>query len=80
METENYDHSFANFVPGMLRHTDLPDVVQSLAPRLVTLAGSMDARGSTMASAAVRRVYSGEHVTVRDKGDWSIDALSSWKV
>jgi hypothetical protein len=79
VETENYDHSFANFVPGMLRHTDLPDVVQSVAPRPVTLAGSVDAGGSTMASTAVHRIYTGEHVTVRDKGDWSIDALSSWK-
>jgi dienelactone hydrolase len=79
VETENYDHSFANFVPGMLRHTDLPEVVQSLAPRPVTLAGSVDGGGSTMASAAVHRIYSGQHVTVRDKGDWSIDALSSWK-
>jgi hypothetical protein len=79
VETENHDHSFANFVPSMLRHTDLPEVVQSLAPRAVTLAGSVDAGGSAMASAAVRRIYAGGHVTVRDKGDWSIDALSSWK-
>jgi hypothetical protein len=79
VETENYDHSFANFVPGMLRHTDLPEVVQSLAPRQVTLAGSVDGGGSTMASGAVHRIYSGAHVTVRDKGDWSVDALSSWK-
>jgi len=79
VETENYDHSFANFVPGMLRHTDLPEVVQSLAPRPITLAGSVDAGGSPMANAAVRRIYSGEHVAVSDKGDWSIDALSGWK-
>jgi len=79
VESENYDHSFANFVPGMLRHTDLPDAVQSLAPRPVTLAGSVDAGDSTMASAAVRQIYSGGHVTVRDKGDWNIDALSGWK-
>jgi hypothetical protein len=63
----------------MLRHTDLPEVVQSLAPRQVTLAGSVDGGGSTMAGAAVHRIYTGEHVTVRDKGDWSIDALSGWK-
>jgi len=79
VETENHDHSFANFVPSMLRHTDLPEVVQSLATRPVTLAGSVDAGGSAMANAAVRRIYAGGHVTVRDKGDWSIDALSSWK-
>jgi len=79
VETENYDHSFGNFVPGMLRHTDLPEVVQSLAPRPVTLAGSVDAGGSTMARAAVRRVHAGEHVTVLDRGGWGIDALSSWK-
>ena len=78
VDTENYDHSFANFVPGLLRHTDLPDVAASLAPRPVTLAGTVDAEGRAMESAAVHGVYSGGHVTIRDKADWDIAALSGW--
>jgi hypothetical protein len=78
VDTEDYDCSFANFVPNLLRHTDLPDVAASLAPRPVTLAGTVDASGSAMASAAVRGIYSGGHVTVRDKADWDLDALSGW--
>jgi cephalosporin-C deacetylase-like acetyl esterase len=78
VETENYDHSFANFVPGLLRHTDLPGVAATLAPRRVTLAGTVDAEGRAMESPAVRGVYSGAHVMVRDKADWDIDALSGW--
>jgi dienelactone hydrolase len=80
VDSESYDHSFANFVPGMLRHTDLPEVVKSLAPRPVTLAGTVDAAGSAMESAAVRGIHSGSHVTVHEKADWSIEALSGWKV
>lgn len=78
VDTENYDHSFANFVPNLLRHTDLPDVAASIAPRRVTLAGTVDASGSAMESAAVRGIYSGGHVTVSDKAAWDIDALSGW--
>jgi len=79
VDAESYSHSFANFVPGLLLHTDLPDVVASLAPRHVTLAGTVDAQGDAMDSAAVRGIYSGGHVAIRDKGDWDLDALSGWK-
>ena len=78
VDTENYDHSFANFVPNLLKHTDLPDVVASLAPRRVTLAGTVDAEGRVMSTEAVQRLYAGSHITVRDKDDWGIEALSSW--
>ncbi|HET9320824.1 MAG TPA: alpha/beta hydrolase family protein, partial [Bryobacteraceae bacterium] len=78
VDTENYDHSFANFVPGLLRHTDLPDVAAALAPRPVTLAGTVDAEGRAMESAAVHGIYSGSHVKIRDKADWDIGALSGW--
>jgi dienelactone hydrolase len=80
VDSESYNHSFANFVPSLLRHTDLPDVVASLAPRRVTLAGTVDAEGNAMQGDAVRRIYSGGHVTVRDKDDWDADVLSGWSV
>ena len=80
VDAEAYSHSFANFVPGLLRHTDLPDVVASLAPRRVTLAGAVDAQGDAMESSAIRTIHSGGHVVVRDKGDWDLDTLSGWSV
>jgi hypothetical protein len=78
VDTENYDHPFANFVPNLLRHTDLPDVAGTVAPRRVTLAGTVDAAGHTMESGTVRGIYGGNHVTVRDKADWDVDVLSGW--
>ena len=77
LDTEAYDCSFASFVPGLLRHTDLPDVAATVAPRHVTLAGTVDAADHTMESGAVRAIY-GSHTTVRDKADWDVDALSNW--
>ena len=75
VDTENYDHSFANFVPGLLRHTDLPDVAAALAPRPVTLAGTMDAAAARAWRAPpCTALYSGGHVKMRDKADWDIDA------
>jgi len=79
VDTENYDHSFANFVPNLLRHTDLPEAIASLAPRPVMLAGTVDAAGQAMESARVREIYPGGHVEVRDKADWDLNVLSAWK-
>ena len=57
VETENHGHPFANFVPELLRHTDLPEVAAALAPRRVVLAGAVDARNKRMEAEAVRRIY-----------------------
>ena len=78
VETENYDHTFANFVPNLLKHTDLPAVVASLGPRRVTLAGTVDAEDRAMSTTDVQKMYSASHITIRDKDDWGIEALSSW--
>ncbi len=59
VDTENYDYPFANFVPNLLRHTDLPDVAATVAPRRVTLAGTVDAAGHTVEAGTVSGVYSG---------------------
>lgn len=34
VEAVNPSHPLANFVPGILQHTDLPEIVQSLKPRV----------------------------------------------
>jgi len=77
-ETENHDHAFANFVPNLLRHTDLPEVVASLAPRPVVLAGAVDARNRRMDSESLRRLHAGSnHVRVVEEAKWDVVSLSS---
>lgn len=84
VDTEDFNHSFANFVPGLLRHTDLPELVESLAPRRVTLAGTVNGAGVAMDTAAVRRIYSpaikAGILNVRDQADWDLASLSSWSL
>src|SRR3984957_2558502 len=57
VDSETYDHPFANFVPGFLQHTDLPEVMASIAPRRVTLAGTVNAKGTTMEVELARQIY-----------------------
>ena len=76
VETERYSAPFASFAFGMLRHTDLPDVAASLAPRRVCLAGAVDGAGDTMEVAAVRAVYGGEHIAVLPEAKWDAEALA----
>ena len=45
VESETYSQPLANFVPGILRATDLPEIARSIAPRIVTIAGALDASG-----------------------------------
>jgi dienelactone hydrolase len=79
VETEIYTHPFANFVPGLLNHTDLPDVAASLAPRRVTLAGSVDATGSRVSPDTVGAIYSAArqngNLTIVETPDWSAESL-----
>jgi dienelactone hydrolase len=76
VETENYSFPFAGFLPGVLLHTDLPDVAASLAPRRVSLAGTVNARGRTMDVAEVRKIYgNSSHLTVKPEALWDVDSL-----
>lgn len=76
VETERYSAPFGSFVFGVLRHTDLPDVAASLAPRRVCLAGAVDAAGNTMEVSAVRALHPGDHVVIRADARWDLEALS----
>jgi hypothetical protein len=79
LETENHNHPFANFVPNLLQHTDLPEVAASLAPRRVALAGAVDARNQRMEAEAVRRHYQGApNVAVRGEARWDAASLSGF--
>lgn len=68
---------FGAFVPGLLRHTDLPETAASVAPRRVILAGAIDAAGKRVAPADVTRLYSAANVEVLSEASWSVEALST---
>jgi hypothetical protein len=76
VDTESYNHPFGNFVPRLLNHTDLPEVVASLAPRRVILAGAVDAAGKRVDAAEVRRIYAAAPNVVWDRPP----GLSTWGV
>jgi len=76
VESENYSHSFANFVPGLLLHTDLPEVIAGLAPRPVTLAGTTDATGRPAPENVVSAAYkSANNVRIVPRAQWSAEAI-----
>lgn len=79
VQTEVPNHPFANYLPGLLNHTDLPDLVAALAPRPVTLAGSLDGRGATVSMATLRTLYAGAvqagNIQMAVKADWSPERL-----
>lgn len=78
VETEDYAAPFANFVPGILLHTDLPEIAASIAPRRICLAGTVSGSGDVLSEAAVRAVYGDhEHVVVRPLAQWDVEALVS---
>jgi hypothetical protein len=75
VDTEIYRASFANFVPGFLNHTDLPEIAASLAPRRVVLAGTVDGRGAEADPADVRKQYPGDHVDIFQDSGWDVPFL-----
>jgi hypothetical protein len=80
VDTESYNHPFANFVPGLLNHTDLPDVVAALAPRRVHLAGPVDAKGTVPKLETVRSMYAAANaagnLVVSDAAKWNVETLT----
>ena len=76
VETENYTHPLANFVPNVLRHTDLPNLARSLAPRKITLAGAVDAAGKPIPIERVQEIYASPNIETRTEEAWDIDSLS----
>lgn len=75
LEGDDYTESFANFLPGVLRETDLPRVAQTLAPRRLVLAGAVDGRGTPLPLDQVRAAY-GPAAEVRAGAAWNLPALS----
>lgn len=78
IEAETPNCPFANYVPGLLNHIDLPQIAASLAPRKIVLAGTTDAQGEAMDPNAVRILYAGNNISVLAEPDWSARALLAY--
>jgi hypothetical protein len=81
IETEFYSHPFANFVPSLLKHTDLPQIAASLSVPRVVMAGVVDATGKAVPIDAAKGSYSDAiqagHLTIQPRAEWSVDTLLS---
>jgi dienelactone hydrolase len=82
VDSETYDHSFANFVPGLLQHTDLPEVIASLAPRHIALAGTVNAKGDAIELESARHIYADANragnLSIQSDPGWSVERLLSY--
>jgi hypothetical protein len=76
VDTEDYNHPFGNFVPNLLLHTDLPEVVASIAPRRIVLAGAVDGAGRKLIVDDVRKQYGGAAANVELLADAQWDLAS----
>ncbi len=75
VETESYTHPFVNFIPGILRHTDLTELP---GPKRVMLAGVVNAAGQTVPVDAVKAAYSkGGNVEVTAEAAWDTATLGA---
>jgi len=76
IEIEEYSHPFANIVPGMLLHTDLPRLASHISPRPITLAGTVDAGGRTLNVGEVEAVYGDlANLRVLSEGAWDFETM-----
>ena len=75
---ESYSVPLVNFVPDVLRHTDLPQLAASLSPRRVVLAKVLDAAQHPVSTGILRSHYSGSHITVKTSSDWDFENLASF--
>lgn len=82
VQTEVPNYPFANYVPGLLNHTDLPELAAAIAPRKIVLAGTINAEGSAVDSNAVRTMYgsaaSAGNLSVIPNDDWSAATLLAY--
>ncbi len=76
LENRYYAQPASLFVPGILRHFDLPQVVAAAAPRRVLLINTVDGLGRRLAVATVRMRYpavTNVEVVVHDYPDTLIE-------
>src|SRR5262249_39247947 len=76
VDSEQYTYPLGNFVPNILRHTDLPDMMAAIAPRRVVLAGPVDAAGRRLPAADARAEYAkAANVDLRPDSAWNVEAI-----
>jgi dienelactone hydrolase len=76
VENDDYTYPFANFVPGILLHTDLTELS---GPKRVVLAGIVDAAGNAVPVDIVRSAYSkATHVEVVAEAGWDPVTLGAF--
>ncbi|MFN7936181.1 MAG: acetylxylan esterase [Bryobacteraceae bacterium] len=72
LDAEEYPHPFANFLPRVLLHTDLPQVAASLK---LSIGGAVDGAGKALVSGEVSKLY--PKATVHADAAWSVARLSA---
>jgi len=78
VETLEYEHPFANFVPRLLNETDLPQLAASLVDRKLILAGTVDGSGRTLPASEVEKIYGKvQNLAILPNADWNLETLSS---
>jgi hypothetical protein len=60
----------------LLKHTDLPETAAAIAPRRVTLAGTINAAGKRLDTAQVAQLYVAANVQVLSEPTWNAGALA----
>jgi pimeloyl-ACP methyl ester carboxylesterase len=58
VQSTEYSLALEWFVPGILRHFDLPDIVASVSPKPVRIIDTVDASGTILSVEAVQATYS----------------------
>ncbi len=76
LDREDYNHTFANFIPNILSHTDLPLVAASMSNRRLTIAGAVDGSGRKLAVEQVRSAYAVAPGTrVKEEASWDVETF-----
>jgi len=82
IETESYRHSLADFIPGILVHTDLPEIAAAFAPRRVVIAGAVNAAGMSHTVEEARGIFATalgrEGFEIRRGADWGARTLEEF--
>jgi hypothetical protein len=82
IETESYRHTFADFIPGILAHTDLPEIAATFAPRRLVIAGAVNAAGASHTIEEARGIYGAalrrEGFELRGRAEWNARVLEDF--
>ena len=77
-EQPDYAVPFANFIPGILKQTDLPEIAAGLAPRSLVLGECVDSAGKPASEQHIREIYSGTHIRLAKSAAWNRNTLLSF--